>query len=69
MSQLQLAAYHPDCTLIAQHDAPHSLAPGDDSVSGLGPITVSLNAHIPGPYMQHTSGIRAEDRIVFEHSD
>src|ERR1700722_5124524 len=69
VSQRQLTAYHPHGTLIAQNDGPHSLAPGDDPVSGLGPITVAANVHIPGPYMQHTSGIRAEDRIVFEHSD
>jgi hypothetical protein len=65
----QFAAYHQRCTLIAQHDGPHSLAPGDDPINGLSPIAVSLNVHIPLPYMQQTFGIRAEDRIVFEHSD
>src|SRR5580704_4409445 len=57
MSQRKLTAYHPHGTLIAQNDGPHSLAPRDDPTSGLGPITVAVNVHIPGPYMQHTSGI------------
>jgi len=69
MSQRQLAAYHLRCTLIAQPHGPNSLTPTDDPVNGLGPITVALNAHIPGPYMQHASRICAEDGIVFEQSN
>jgi hypothetical protein len=42
---------------------------GGLSLRGLGPLTVAVSIHVPEPYMQHTSGIRAEDRIAFDHPE
>jgi len=65
----QLAAQHSRRTLIAQHDGFQSLAPGDEPISGLGPIATALNVHIPRSHMEHAVGIRAENRIIFTHRD